>query len=129
MNEEEKKAIEILNTFELRRKTKNYKEISLEDSQSAEIVLNLIEKLQKENKELKEINNELEAEKNEAIRRYNFEAIPIQKVKDKIKEILDNSEYVMIFEGDTEFPDNAKEIRTQKYIKLERIQELIKERK
>lgn len=53
MNEEEKKAVEILNTFELRRKTKNYKEISLEDSQSVEIVLNLIEKLQKENEELK----------------------------------------------------------------------------
>ena len=51
MNEKERKAIEILNTFELRRKTKNYKEISLEDSQSVEILLNLIEKLQKENEE------------------------------------------------------------------------------
>ena len=86
MNEEEKKAIEILDTFELRRKTKNYKEISLEDTQSVKIVLNLIEKLQKENEELEEINNELEAEKNEAIRRYNFETIPIKKVKDKISE-------------------------------------------
>lgn len=43
--------------------------------------------LQKENEELKEINNELEAEKNEAIRRYNFETIPIQKVKDIIDRI------------------------------------------
>ena len=60
MNEEEKKAVEILNTFELRRKTKNYKEISLEDSQSVETLLNLIEKLQKENEELKE---ELKEEK------------------------------------------------------------------
>ena len=51
MNEKEKKAIEILDTFELRRKTKNYKEISLEDSQSVKILLNLIEKLQKENEE------------------------------------------------------------------------------
>ena len=51
------------------------------------IVLNLIEKLQKENEELEEINNELEAEKNEAIRRYNFETIPIKKVKDKIEEL------------------------------------------
>lgn len=50
MNEEERKAVEILNTFELRRKTKNYKEISLEDSQSVEILLNLIGKLLKENK-------------------------------------------------------------------------------
>lgn len=54
MNEEEKKAIEILNTFELRRKTKNYKEISLEDSQSVETILNLIEKLQKENEKIEE---------------------------------------------------------------------------
>ncbi len=50
MNEEERKAVEILNTFELRRKTKNYKEISLEDSQSVEILLNLLGKLLKENK-------------------------------------------------------------------------------
>lgn len=46
-----------------------------------------IEKLQKEKEELEEINNELEAEKNEAIRRYNFETIPIKKVKDKIEEL------------------------------------------
>ena len=51
MNEEEKQAIEILNTFEFRRKTKNYRKISLEDSQSVKILLNLIEKLQKENEE------------------------------------------------------------------------------
>ena len=46
-----------------------------------------IEKLQKENEELEEINNELESEKNEAIRRYNFETIPIKKIKDKIEEL------------------------------------------
>ena len=91
MNEEEKKAVEILNTFEFRSKTRNYKEISLEDSKSVKIVLNLIEKLQKEKEELEGINNELEAEKNETIRRYNFETIPIQKVKDKI-EYLDNQQ-------------------------------------
>lgn len=48
MSEEEIKAIEILDTFELRRKTKNYKEISLEDTQSVKIVLNLIDKLQRQ---------------------------------------------------------------------------------
>mgnify|MGYP007124392202 CR=1 FL=1 len=51
MNEEEKKAVEILNTFEFRRKTRNYKIISLEDSKSVKIVLNLLEKLK--NEELK----------------------------------------------------------------------------
>lgn len=49
--------------------------------------IDLIEKLQKENEELEEINNELEAEKNEAIRRYNFKTIPIKKVKDKIEKL------------------------------------------
>lgn len=51
MNEEEKQAIEILNTFEFRRKTKNYRKILLEDSRSVKLVLNLLEKLQKENEE------------------------------------------------------------------------------
>ena len=76
MNEEEKKAIEILDTFELRRKTRNYKEISLEDTQSVKIVLNLIEKLQKENDELKckEMNKTLPND-----------CIPKQKIKDKMK--------------------------------------------
>ena len=51
MNEEEKKAVEILNTFEFRRKTRNYKIVSLEDSKSVKIVLNLLDKLQEENEE------------------------------------------------------------------------------
>lgn len=46
-----------------------------------------IMELQKENEELKEINNELEAEKNEAIRKYNFESIPTSLVKEKIEEL------------------------------------------
>ena len=46
-----------------------------------------IEKLQKEKEELEEINNELEAEKNEAIRRYNFETIPVSLVEEKIEEL------------------------------------------
>lgn len=50
-------------------------------------ICEIIKNLQKENEELEEINNELEAVKDEAIRRYNFETIPIKKVKDKIKEL------------------------------------------
>lgn len=95
MNEEER---EIVKKFErLYLKDFNNEKITNEDRLSyIECVLmsNLIEKLQKENEELKEINNELEAEKNEAIRRYNFETIPKQKVKDKIRkneEIIDIS--------------------------------------
>lgn len=78
MNEEEKKEF-------LRIKSK-YKQTWL-DNFDIDFLINLSEKLQKENEELEEINNELEAEKNEAIRRYNFETISIKKVKDKIEEL------------------------------------------
>ena len=61
--------------------------LDIEDLISLEHLLSDYKRTLKENEELKEINNELEAEKNEAIRRYNFETIPIQKVKDKIEEL------------------------------------------
>lgn len=83
MSEEEKKAIEILETFELRRKTKNYREISLEDSQSVKIILNLIEKLQKENEELKK----LHIQDNKHLDFIMENSILIQKVKSKIEEL------------------------------------------
>lgn len=52
MNEEEKEAIEMLNIFRLEHKFFNIRQAdNLEDN--IEIVLNLIEKLQKENEELK----------------------------------------------------------------------------
>ena len=87
MNEEERKAVEILNTFELRRKTKNYKEISSEDSKSVKIVLNLLEKLQKQNEGLK--NQEATARKiNELLVQRYSNSISLQKVKDKIEELL-----------------------------------------
>lgn len=56
------------------------------------------------------------------------EVIPVQKVKDKIEEILNNGEYRIIFEGDAEFPDEATCINAQKYIKLEKLQELLEGR-
>lgn len=56
-------------------------------------------------------------------------SIPVQKVKDKIEEILNNGEYRIIFEGDAEFPDEATCIDAQKYIKLEKLQELLEGRK
>lgn len=56
--------------------------------QAIEHILSDYKRVLKENEELEEINNELEAEKNEAIRRYNFETIPKQKVKEKIGELI-----------------------------------------
>ena len=58
-----------------------------EVNKAIEHILSDYKRVLKENEELEEINNELEAEKNEAIRRYNFETIPKQKVKDKIEEL------------------------------------------
>ena len=49
--------------------------------------LNYIEELEKENKELKEDNEQLDAIKNEAIRRYNFESIPVSLVEETIGEL------------------------------------------
>lgn len=92
MNEEER---EVVKKFErLYLKDFNNEKITNEDRLSyieCALMSNLIEKLQKENEKLEEINNELEAEKNEAIRRYNFETIPIQKIKDKIEKLNDES--------------------------------------
>lgn len=92
MNEEEKKIIkkfvEKCNKFD---ESVEIKGVSVgEEYRILETVcktLDLVEKLQKENEEFEEINNKLEAEKNEAIRRYNFETIPIKKIKDKIEEL------------------------------------------
>lgn len=86
-----------------------------------------VEKLQKENEELKnKLLDTLEGQKviEEETPQYikeNF--IPIEKVKDKIEEILNNKEYRIVFEGNAEFPDDATIINAQKYIKLEKMQE------
>lgn len=121
MNEEEKKIVE-----HLKKTSKDRTIIPLDDE--ILIAVNLIEKLQKENEELKEINNELEAEKNETIRRYNFETIPIKKVKDKIEglnsRIEKYREYVeQGIETNVEWVDNVADRETVKVL-----QELIEER-
>lgn len=93
-------------------------------------------KLQKENEELKSNNEKyiihltdeqyktvIEIAQNDINQKW------IQKIKDKIEEILNNGEYRIIFEGDTEIPDEATIINAQKYIKLEKLQELLEGRK
>ena len=87
-----------------------------------------VEKLQKENEKLK--NQEATARKiNELLVQRYSNSISLQKVKDKIDEILNNGEYRIIFEGDAEFPDEATIINAQRYIKLEKLQELLEGRK
>ena len=61
--------------------------------------LNYIEELEKENKELKEDNEQLDAIKNEAVRRYNFETVPKSKVKEKIEELKGTEELLSDEQG------------------------------
>ena len=98
MTEEEKNAIEIVKGLAV-----YYDDYSLLDEEeikenesvnkSIELILNLIEKLQKENEELK--NQEETARKvNELLVERYSTSIPVQKVKDKIRkneEIIDIS--------------------------------------
>lgn len=50
-------------------------------------VTEVLQELLAENKELEEENQQLEAIKDEAIRRYNLESIPISLVEEKIEEL------------------------------------------
>ena len=110
----------------------DYKRVLKENEQlSAEV-----NSLKKENEELKFkersriIGKYGDVEIHDVINRtLSNDYIPIQKVKDKIEEILNNGEYRIIFEGDAEFPDEATCIDAQKYIKLEKLQELLEGRK
>ena len=111
MNEEEKKAIEFIKdliAWDVRQDLCPNKE----ECENLEIILNLIEKLQKENEELKEeneynkilldMNNNFTIDKKNG--NYKWNVIEIQKVKDKIRhyqELQDNyiKKYDEINEG------------------------------
>lgn len=95
-----------------------------EEIEAIEHILSDYKRVLKENEELKADNYELNNRINDLL-----DNIPVQKVKDKIEEILNNGEYRIIFEGDAEFPDEATCIDAQKYIKLEKLQELLEGRK
>lgn len=89
-----------------------------------------IKRLQKENEEWQRAYQEEKDKQFDFINKISSnDSIPVQKVKDKIEEILNNGEYRIIFEGDAEFPDEATCIDAQKYIKLEKLQELLEGRK
>lgn len=97
-----------------------------------EHILSDYKRVLKENEELKEIYRSEKKMKNEYVKLYQDlllkeNVIPIQKIKDKIEKILNNKEYRIVFEGNAEFPDDATIINAQKYIKLEKMQELIEE--
>ena len=103
MNEEEKKAIELLKNIKNSSWTTKY--IMSSDSKNAEILLNLIEKLQKENKELKfeerrrTIGKYGDIEIHDLINRVlSNDYIPVQKIKDKMEKDIKTNEHT-IFGG------------------------------
>lgn len=94
MNEEEKKAIELLEDIKNNSWTTKY--IMSSDSKNAELLLNLIEKLQKENEELhKEIDRMKSLDIYKLVEDWETgQFIPIQKIKGKIRkndEIIEDS--------------------------------------
>ena len=111
MNEEER---EIVKKFErLYLKDFNNEKITNEDRLSyieCALMTNLIEKLQKENEELKADNYELNNRINDLL-----ENIPVQKVKDKIEEIQEEGYWLFTTDRDSD-----------KCVKV--LQELIEER-
>lgn len=98
MNEEEKKAVEkIKEIIECFYCFPNPTSIELKDCDCStlEIALNLIEKLQKENEELKETYKSEKKMKNKYVKLYQDlllkeNVIPTQKVKDRIEKLKNN---------------------------------------
>lgn len=98
--------------------------VDLEIPKAIKHILSDYKRVLKENEELKK----LHIQDNKHLDFIMEHSISVQKVKDKIEEILNNGEYRIIFEGDAEFPDEATCIDAQKYIKLEKLQELLEGR-
>ena len=85
MNKEEKKTIEDMNRFA------NGIDMSCVTARQMQVILNLIERLQKENEELK---NDYENLNNSVVvkKHYIKNSIPVQKVKDKIEQLKEKGE-------------------------------------
>ena len=88
-----------------------------------------VKKLQKRIKELEEENAQLEAIKDEAIKRYNFESIPVQKVKVKIEE-LDIAILECEYDDDDveEYKNDVEKEKRILLIKKSALEELLEEK-
>ena len=137
MNTEEKNAVEFVKkrTKELKKYAKRENELVYDD-----IILNLIEKLQKENEELRESNKKLYAIRQEMCKQDKYTRenyIAVQKVKDKIKKeikyheknILD-IENITMLKGKTAKEEAEIEFNKYAIVVLKKmLQELIEGRK
>ena len=128
MSEEEKKAIELLENIKNNSWTTKY--IMSSDSKNAEILLNLIEKLQKEKEESTEEKQyyfekyQYNLKQNESLTREFSNCIPIQKVKNKMKEDIKTNEHTILGRR------NGKTLEYGKRLgRIEMCQELLEGRK
>ena len=116
MNEEEKKAVEFVKkrTKELKKYAKRENELVYDD-----IILNLIEKLQKENESWKSYSEELEEEqieKNNKNCELEFEVEKLQKENETKEKIIDDMAY-WLYKDDTSFGyGKLKEVNTKERI-------------
>lgn len=112
MTEEEQKAIEILDTFELRRISRNYNKLDLNDVYASQIALNLISKLQEENKELREgkdtAENELKSQLEE-----NKKLQADIEIKDKVIDELIN--FLLNYDIDEDYCKKIERQECNKY--------------
>lgn len=89
MSEEEQEAIEVLESFEYREKTKQYNKLDLGDVRTSKTILNLIDRLQKELRQEKEKNEEYEEVwncQNQTIDTLNYTIRKLQKELEQEKE-------------------------------------------
>lgn len=96
MKEEEKKAIELLE--DIKNNTWTTKYIMSSDSKNAKVLLNLIEKLQKENEELhKEIERMKSLDIYKLVEDWETgQLISVQEVKDKMEKDLKTNEHTIL---------------------------------
>ena len=88
-------------------------------------IKNLIKEYKELIKENIELNDKLQMTKNSVVIG-NLNIVEDYIPKSKVREVLD-TKYIAMFEGDTEFPDDATIMKTVKYVKVSDIEELLQE--
>lgn len=89
MSDEEKKAIEILSFYKENIREELYPTINIEEEKAIAIILNLIEKQQKEIEELKEKNTHITKEIVEFVNSHYISKDKIKRLRHKIHKELD----------------------------------------
>lgn len=126
MTEQEQKAIEILDTFELRRISRKYNKLDLNDVYASQIVLNLISNLQKEVEQLENkldnsLNEQKEREKythslEEKLDKLQKENKKLQadiEIKDKVIDLM--AEDIRQVIGDDNYMEMTRDETIEKY--------------